>query len=402
MSIKKKILWVLPKYTFPINDGARVASSSLLISITKNSVDVDLMVLSDTNSVDASLFYKQWPINNCFFIDRPFFSNKVAKLLFWLKNFLFHPFTAITLSYFNSRNSKQQIEHILSKHNYDYIVLDGLHSWQSLKELRGVKADVIYRAHNVERDLWFTAAEKSHNYFLSLFYRFQGRLIEDLERDLVESSSLLWAIAEEDLIRFQELYQVAASDVVPVGMGFSKFTARQFSTPIKLFFLGRLDWPPNRDGIRWFLEKIYPHLSAEQFELHIAGSGDGSWIQSYQENLHFTFHGRVEDLDETYHQMDVAIMPIFFGSGTRIKVIESVQQGLPIISTTMGVQGSGLDKDCFILANTEQEWIEKLNNLNINELNNMAQRAWELLRDTLDYNVIAKKISTTLKVDYIE
>ena len=143
---------------------------------------------------------------------------------------------------------------------------------------------------------------------------------------------------------------------------------------IKLLFLGKMDWAPNKDGLKWFLEEVWPYIDISRVELQIVGSGDSTWGAELFKAPGINFLGFVKDLNVVYSDCDFSIIPIRYGSGTRIKVIESISKCKPIISTAMGVQGSGLTD--YFNAESSEDWIQLINSLDKKRGLEMAHNAF--------------------------
>lgn len=407
---KTKVLWVLPKYTFPINDGARVASNSLAKSFATTVDQLDVLVLAaqdESSSIDE--YKKNWNAQDVDIIKRPSQANFIHKLIVWLIHFIKHPLLPLTISNYNRPQLSKKVAQTIENRTYDLIVFDGLHSWASF--ILASKIDsfkdtkFIYRAHNVEQDLWTTAASKTYNPFKKMFINYQSYIMGKFEGDLIQKSHTTWAISEEDNVRFSSIYSQASFDTIPVGLNFTKLpheksVPKNPQDPIQILFIGRLDWPPNKEGLTWFLNNVWPQIIANRNDLilNIAGSGNSSWVSKYEALKGVKFLGFVDDLGELYRQVDLSIMPIFFGSGTRIKVIESVSFGVPIISSAVGVQGSGLIEGDYITAELADQWIQKLTHLQRVDLQNTAKEAWNRLNKLLDATLVAQKAFNSLKV----
>jgi GT2 family glycosyltransferase len=109
-----------------------------------------------------------------------------------------------------------------------------------------------------------------------------------------------------------------------------------------LLFVGGFNHPPNADGIAWFVEKVLPLVreKAPQTELHIVGSNIPEEIKSLgSEGV--VVHGYLSDeaLLELYSSIKSVIVPLRFGAGVKGKVVEALQQGVPLITTTIGAEG---------------------------------------------------------------
>ena len=104
---------------------------------------------------------------NIFYIPRPKYKSFLHKILILGLQFIRHPLLPITASFFAKESVKKQVSKILMN-QYDYIIFDGLHPYIGFMNQKLPK--IIYRAHNVESDLWFTKANKTKNKFKSLIF----------------------------------------------------------------------------------------------------------------------------------------------------------------------------------------------------------------------------------------
>lgn len=387
----KKILWVLPKNTFPVNDGAKKANYSLLSSLSKLN-KVDILVFNEFENNEAE-YRQHFNLDKIFFIPRKKYNSFVHKLLVLGLQFIRHPFLPLTASFFAEESVKKQISTIL-KNQYEYIIFDGLHPYLGFMEFELPK--IIYRAHNVESDLWFTKSKKTNNFLLSGLLNWQGNKIKKLELRLLNFSHKVWTIANEDKNVFSQNISFNKMININVGLDFEVNYLSKENVKNTFMFLGKLDWEPNKDGLLWFLTSIWPNVDKSKSVLKIAGSGQLGILAEHIKQEGIEFLGLIKDINEIYSISDCSIVPIQYGSGTRIKVIESVSKLVPIISSDMGVQGSGLDKEHYFHAQSEKEWIEIINGFDKKLGVEKATRAKEILQPLYDSNLIAKKALATL------
>lgn len=398
----KRCLWVVPKGIFPVRDGARVANQAMLKSIRPHFEELDIMLFNEDDSDELYLdqYNKEFNPTNVYFFKKASFSNKFKKLFFLGMSFLSSPKLPVTTGYFHCEKQVREVRGVLTHRQYDLIVFDGLHPYTAFTSIPEFKnAAVVYRAHNVEGDLWSTAASKTNNEVIKRLLLWQGKKMAALELELIRRSKKVWCISSEDLTRFSELYlgKDAKLALIPVGLDFKKIDhdKRNDSGPLKLLFLGKMDWAPNRDGLKWFLEEVWPKVDHAKFELHIVGSGDSSWGVELFKQPGIKFFGFVKDLDAAYAQCDFSIIPIRYGSGTRIKVIESISKGVPIVSTEMGVQGSGLTD--YFKAESVKEWIETLKDLDRVKGKETATRAFGQLEAMYSPKAIGEAAYLSIK-----
>lgn len=400
----KRCLWVVPKGIFPVRDGARVANQALLKSVRPHFNEMDIMVFNEDDSDELHIAHYNSDFNptNVYFFKRPSYKNILRKLFFLAINFIKAPHLPVTTGYFHTEKMKKEVLQVLKHRKYDLIVFDGIHPYTAFMEMKEFKnIPVAYRAHNVEGDLWSTAASKTSNRIIKKLLLWQGKKMLDLEVNLINRSEKTWNIAEEDLKRYKELLNGDDRKLIyiPVGLEFKKANAEKLvpnNNRIRLLFLGKMDWAPNKDGLKWFLEDVWPHVDIEKFELQIVGSGDASWGTELFKQPGIKFIGFAKDLEAVYANCDFSVIPIRYGSGTRIKVIESISKGIPIISTDMGVQGSGL-KD-FFHAETKDEWLQVLRELDRTRGQEMAQAAFIELEKMYSPASIGEKAFHSVKI----
>lgn len=101
-----------------------------------------------------------------------------------------------------------------------------------------------------------------------------------------------------------------------------------------VFFIGYNN-PYNVDGLEWFLDKVYPHLD-KKMNILLAGSATDCITKSYN---NITVTRFIPDLEEVYKDVKVAICPMFSGTGMKIKVVESMSKGIPVVCNERGVDG---------------------------------------------------------------
>ena len=280
------------------------------------------------------------------------------------------------------------------------IVFDGLHTaaWIShSKAFKTREKTSVYRAHNVEKDLWRQSAEKARNPALKALFWFQAWAMARFEHKVSASARYVAAVSDLDRQRLVEAYAPRKCETVPIGIRLPEKSQLGFPDKKEILFLGRLDWPPNRDGLVWFLDNIWPEAAqaSPDLSLVIAGAGNGDWISRYlslASHPRIKFLGRVVELAPLYQKTVASIVPIFLGSGTRVKAIEASSFSRPCISTSIGVEGIGLDPaQSYFLAENRAQWLTTLKDLSLAEAKLRGERAYEHIARSFDPGRIAEK-----------
>jgi glycosyltransferase involved in cell wall biosynthesis len=104
-----------------------------------------------------------------------------------------------------------------------------------------------------------------------------------------------------------------------------------------LAFHGTFSYPPNRDALQVFADILLPKLHSSRFSFHVIAIGRNPPLESIDPNIHFT--GSVDEVGPWLKACDLAVIPLREGGGTRMKIIDCFAAGLPVVSTSKGIEG---------------------------------------------------------------
>jgi len=389
----KQVLWVVPKFPLPAEDGSRIATLSLLQTLPGLGYEIDLVYFGE-DSTQARKDLALIPVRSIFNI--PHTPRTADDLLEVFRRVLKNPTVPVTLSPFlESARKCREFNEIINSKKWDLLVYDSLHGAAHLIKDSCISAReelIVYRAHNCESEIWQRKSMQEKNAFKKILLKWQTALISRFERLLCKRSNAIVTVSEKDR---SSLGSLDKSISVPVG--FKREKIASLKTEPNLLFIGQLDWPPNRDGLEWFLEQVWPAAKKARPELNltIAGSGDGAYLEKFKSLDSVTVLGRVRDLAPLYARASLTLAPIFYGSGTRVKIIESALYGVPCLSTTIGTEGLNLEngQDCFI-SDASKGWIEILSKLSLAQSDEFGKRAEKKLAVEHDPIRCAQKFQT--------
>jgi glycosyltransferase involved in cell wall biosynthesis len=200
----------------------------------------------------------------------------------------------------------------------------------------------VYDAHNVDSDLWLQlAAAKNSN-------EFEGYATNALqvETNLYKRVDAFLGCSEADREKLFVLNQGRLPGfTIPNGVDTD---AKPFDeNPMKhnqreILFCGSLDYYPNEEGLIWFYDQVLPLIRKSIPEVVLTLVGSSVKNESNQKlwndsSVHIT--GRVVSLQPFYYKAGVCIAPLLSGSGTRLKILEAMSFGNPIVSTSIGAEG---------------------------------------------------------------
>jgi len=148
----------------------------------------------------------------------------------------------------------------------------------------------------------------------------------------------------------------------------AQLAARQPAAPLRLLFVGTLNYRPNENAVKWLTEEIMPAIRGQVGQdnaiLTVIGRGPTDWMKQQAAAGAFVLHGDVPDVAPYYEACDAVLVPIRAGGGTRIKILEAFGYGRVVISTTLGAEGIAADHGReLLIANTPAEFADAASRL---------------------------------------
>ena len=184
--------------------------------------------------------------------------------------------------------------------------------------------------------------------------------------------------------------------VVPNG-----FTApenvprRNPAVPQRIGFIGTLKYSPNSNGVLWFLKSVWPlilrRIPDARFRLVGAGSEKENWPPCQNVDR----LGWLSDVESEMAAWSLAVVPVFVGGGTRIKVAEAFSRKCPVVSTKLGAYGYDVsDGRELLLADTPEEFAAKCVRIltHPDEGLAMAEKAWQKFLANWTWDATAKRV----------
>lgn len=261
-----------------------------------------------------------------------------VKLFPALYNLLIH--RSYHVQRFISHAFAKRVRELLESVDFDVVQMETLYMSPYLKTVRSCsKARIFLRAHNIEHRIWKRVAEETRNPLKKLYINQLAKALKKYEEQVVRQYDGVVAITSTDASYFNQLARKVAA--IPFGIDPSKYPVEHGDNDLpSLFTLGSMNWIPNQEGIRWFLTQVWPdvHRQFPELKYYLAGREMPGWMQSLEIG-NVVVLGEVEDARRFIASKTIMIVPLFSGSGIRIKIIEGLAMGKTIISTTLGAEG---------------------------------------------------------------
>lgn len=207
---------------------------------------------------------------------------------------------------------------------------------------KSISVKKMVATHNIEADIWKRYYENENSRLRRWYIREQWRKVEQFERE-----ALGWvdgAIAVSDLDRIHLLQNKSDLPIMVVSNGVDLEYFRPIPQPEQrqhVVFTGSMDWRPNQDAARFFVNQILPllHRSRPDIECTFVGRNPPADIQALAAipGVHIT--GTVDDVRPYVGRAAVYVVPLRIGGGTRLKILEALAMGRAVVSTTVGAEG---------------------------------------------------------------
>ena len=302
------------------------------------------------------------------------------------------PFKTYVFPIDNYYNNLELIASILIKEGVNIIQFDNLEPilLQGIKLSKLTGAKLVSEMHYVVRSL--AKRLGADNERLSE--------IEKIEYEVGKNIDHLICLSEQDKPSLIKYLNIDADKVSVIPSGVDINEIKYFVSDFKsrnIVFLGNLYFKPNEDAVRIIKEKVYPKLKDQGFKFTVGGDCPPD-IQKELTDKNFTFIGTVPNLNDLFKNATFALAPIFEGTGMRIKLLNYLAAGIPVITTSIATNGFN-QKEAFIVEDDVSKYADIILDL-VNDkrkLKNVSKRGHKIIKKFYDWKIVAKRTIKTYK-----
>ncbi|MBI1914223.1 MAG: glycosyltransferase [Planctomycetes bacterium] len=245
----------------------------------------------------------------------------------------------------NSRALRRAIRTYAASHHVDLWHCEWTPYAEPLRCLPGGRRLVM--AHNVESLIWQRYFENETQPLKRWYIRRQWRKFRRFETRALREADLTIAVSPEDASLFRRDFGVETVDVVDNGVDTEYFRPSPGPRdPDRILFLGSLDWRPNLDAVNQLLEHLHPAVRRDRpsATFCIVGRNPPPALRRRTESLPgVELHADVGDVRPFLAGSAVMVVPLRIGGGSRLKILEALATGLPVVSTRVGAEGLALE-----------------------------------------------------------
>lgn len=300
---------------------------------------------------------------------------------------------------FYSKEFEEELIKIMNTEVFDIVHLETLWVAPYVHAIRKhSKAIIVLRSQNVEYAIWERLAEAASNPAKKWYLKLLAKRLKKYELMMLNKYDGIATITDIDALAFQKIGCTLPIITIPFGIDISKYNEDKSNMEFSsVFHIGAMDWMPNADGIKWFLENVWKQIQTNypNDNLYLAGRNMPDWLtQLKMQNVSVV--GEVEDSHQFINSKSIMIVPLSSGGGMRVKIIEGMALGKTIISTSIGAEGIEYEngKD-ILIANTATEFVEALEKCLSNKSYSdaVAHNARILAETKYDNLIICKKLT---------
>jgi glycosyltransferase involved in cell wall biosynthesis len=208
-------------------------------------------------------------------------------------------------------------------------------------------AHKIIDAHNalwlLYKRLWRTMGPGPRRWLLGRDYR----LLERYEGRVCREFDAVLAVSEEDKVALEEAAGRSLDiTVIPIAIDADEVTVVQREPkPRHILHIGTMYWPPNVEAVSWFVRDVYPLIRQQcpDVQFDVVGSRPPAELLGLNDaGLGINVTGYVADPTPYLERAALMVVPLHAGGGMRVKILNALAQGIPIVSTTLGAEGIGV------------------------------------------------------------
>lgn len=263
------------------------------------------------------------------------------------------------ISRFFSPDFDRKIREVLSEEHFDVVHLESLFMTPYISTIRqSCPAKIVLRSHNLEHLIWERLANSAGNPAKKMYLKHLASKLKKYEIRTINEVDGIAAISQEDKVRFKEILCEVPLISIPFGIDLSAYDhiVLKEKFEAKIFHLGAMNWEPNKEGVNWFYDEIWPKIKKHDLSVHLAGREMPQHVRDLEE-VNFKVHGEVESATDFMANHDIMIVPLLSGSGMRIKIIEGLAMGKAIVSTSIGAEGIHVThNENIMIADTAEEF----------------------------------------------
>ena len=389
---KKKVLLLTQVLPYPPDSGPKVKTWNVLKYLAQHHEVTLVSFVRGDQSADVKHLQQYCKVVHTVEMKR----SKLADGVAMLRSF------ATSQPWMMVRDDRAEmralIDCLCSKQQFDIAHADQHNMAQYAERVTGARK--VLDTHNALWLLYKRLSETMTSGLQKPLLTRDWRLLKKYEGRICREFDGLLAVSAEDQAALEEAAEQKLNAVViPIAVDTDEVTyVQRNANADHILHIGTMYWPPNIDGIRWFVQEVYPLICAQKpgVQFDVVGARPPQELTALNtQGLGINVTGYVEDPLPYLQQAGLMVVPLRAGGGMRVKILNALSQGLPIVTTTIGCEGIAVEHGQHVLiADSPQDFAQAVITLLENKLlaDELGRKGRALIQTTYDYRVACRKI----------
>jgi len=270
------------------------------------------------------------------------------------------------------------VESLLGEQDFDVVQIESIHLMAYLPKIRAARSRplIVCDWHNIESEVLRRYSERESNVARRAYARKTARLMSQLERRALIEFDAHLVVSERDAERLRNIDSEAQVSLIENGVDMAHYSDDEIEAAYatwaaagaagktkRIVFVGSMDYHANVDGAVSFGREVWPRVRDRQPELvfTVVGRDPAPEVRALTTIPGIEITGTVDDVRPFYREALAAIVPLKVGGGSRLKILEAMAAGVPVISTTLGAEGLNVrDSENILIADTNEQLAEAI------------------------------------------
>ena len=385
-----KILMLTPYLPYPLYSGGQIRTYNLLKHLSRKHEITLFSFIRDKIEVSYINKLKDLCTDVRVFVKRPPWSPTSLAL----SAITVYP---LVVCMYLQKSLKKQIEELVSSQHFDLIHAETFYVMPNIP--KGIIPTILVEQ-TIEYLVYQHFTETVRLSPLKFLMDFDVRKIRYWEETFWKRAKRVVAMSTPDKAEMKKIVPALKVDLVPNGVDttFFKMHSLWRAKNQTVLFVGNFKWLQNREAVEKLVCDIWPVVLAQkpQAKLWIVGRSPPQKVINYTSDS-IKVSSDVKDIRQAYYQSNVLLAPIFGPGGTRYKILESMASGLPVVTTTTGIEGIGAtnQKDVLISDDSKGLAAETVKVLTDKLLYiKLARNSRKLVEKRFSWGEIAKQLDT--------
>jgi polysaccharide biosynthesis protein PslH len=300
------------------------------------------------------------------------------------------------------------IEQVRREENFDIVHFDGVHmaSYEPLfRNSSHPDTRCVFDWHNIESEAMKRYTVETKSVAKKLYARTMVPRLQELEIALLKNAFGHIVCSKREEAELRTRVPGARVIVIPNGVDTASYTNTAAGLrwpPRSIIFVGAMNYYPNIDAAISFAREVWPRFLSlfPGCRLTLVGSDPVPAVLALRDIEGVEVTGTVDDVRRFYRDADVALVPLRLGGGTRLKILEAMAAGVPVISTSVGAEGLDVQPGLNILIADERDpetWVRAMISLGESDRRReeMTASARQLVRERYEWTVIGTLLRET-------